>query len=262
MRNNRKAKGGKQETAITPTAESLKAGAQKWQCPTMAAALVTQEFSSGKQIRFELGDLCEELNKHVQAVHAGDLSRAEEMLIAQAHSLQTIFTALSFRANNAQYLNQFQAYMSLALKAQAQCRATLQALVEVKYPKQVQFVQQQNIGVNQQVNNDAGPSNDSLGHGNFAESSNELLEFEQGERLEFGAPQRQAQLIRRWSPWNQSTGPRTAEGKERSRVNAKRHGLRSAEWRELLLALRAQGRMLRNRSVAEATVQTHKPQLG
>jgi hypothetical protein len=41
--------------------------------------------------------------------------------------------------------------------------------------------------MNQQVNNDAATTNESVARGNFAESSNELLEFEQGERLDFGA---------------------------------------------------------------------------
>lgn len=187
---NGKAK-GPSETARFST-ETLRTGAQEWQRPTTAAALVLQGFGTSNQqnsevIKFDLYDLRDELNKHVQAVHAGDLSRAEEMLIAQAHVLQTIFTVWSLRAHSSECLNQVQAYMSLAFKAQAQCRATLQALVEVKYPRQVQFVRQQNIGMNQQVNNDAVPTNESLARGNFAESSNELLESQRSERLDFGA---------------------------------------------------------------------------
>ena len=44
--------------------------------------------------------------------------------------------------------------MNLALKAQAQSRATIQALVELKYPRQVIVTQQANIANgHQQVNN-------------------------------------------------------------------------------------------------------------
>jgi hypothetical protein len=43
---------------------------------------------------------------------------------------------------------------------------------------------------------------------------------------------RQSQAIARWKPWAASTGPRTAAGKARSRLNAARHGLRSAPARE------------------------------
>lgn len=48
---------------------------------------------------------------------------------------------------------------------------------------------------------------------------------------------RQAELIRSWRPWEKSTGPRTAEGKARSRQNADRGGQRQ-EMRGLLRALR------------------------
>jgi hypothetical protein len=44
--------------------------------------------------------------------------------------------------------------------------------------------------------------------------------------------QRQAALIRNWRPWEQSTGPRTDEGKVESAGNATKHSLRSAEWIE------------------------------
>lgn len=40
---------------------------------------------------------------------------------------------------------------------------------------------------------------------------------------------RQAEAIRRWKPWEQSTGPRTDEGKARAKMN----GYRGGTWREL-----------------------------
>ena len=36
--------------------------------------------------------------------------------------------------------------------------------------------------------------------------------------------QRQAELIQQWQPWKQSTGARTEEGKEVSKMNALKHG--------------------------------------
>ena len=51
-------------------------------------------------------------------------------------------------------LSQYTAFMNMALKAQSQSRATIQALIELKYPKQATFVKQANIANgNQQVNN-------------------------------------------------------------------------------------------------------------
>lgn len=36
-----------------------------------------------------------------------------------------------------------------------------------------------------------------------------------------------AELIRRWKPWEQSTGPLTEEGKVKSAANSRKHGSRS-----------------------------------
>ena len=40
--------------------------------------------------------------------------------------------------------------------------------------------------------------------------------------------QRQAVLIQRWKPWQQSTGARSEEGKEISKMNALKHGCYTA----------------------------------
>jgi len=54
---------------------------------------------------------------------------------------------------------------------------------------------------------------------------------------------RQAEAIRRWKPWEQSTGPRTAEGKARSQRNGSRPGVR-ALLREVSRELRRQRNFL------------------
>lgn len=35
---------------------------------------------------------------------------------------------------------------------------------------------------------------------------------------------RQSEAIKRWKPWEKSTGAKTAEGKEKSKMNAYKHG--------------------------------------
>lgn len=52
---------------------------------------------------------------------------------------------------------------------------------------------------------------------------------------------RQAALIRSWQPWEQSTGPRTAEGKARTSRNGFKGGLR----RELVELTKSMNTMLR-----------------
>ena len=44
---------------------------------------------------------------------------------------------------------------------------------------------------------------------------------------------KQSQLIQNWKPWENSTGPRTAQGKVVSSMNALKHGMRSKEMREM-----------------------------
>jgi hypothetical protein len=55
---------------------------------------------------------------------------------------------------------------------------------------------------------------------------------------------RQAELIRRWKPWDKSTGPRSAEGRQRVSRNAWSGG-RRAQLRELTKLVNAEVRAAR-----------------
>ena len=55
---------------------------------------------------------------------------------------------------------------------------------------------------------------------------------------------RQAELIRRWRPWEESTGPRSVEGKARTARNAWKGGFRPL-LREMALVLREQDKARR-----------------
>jgi hypothetical protein len=96
-----------------------------------------------------------ELSKQAKAARDGDMGRGESMLITQAHTLDAIVNNLARRAarNFGEYLQAGETYMHLALKAQSQCRATLETLAAVKNPPIV-YAQQANIAAGpQQVNN-------------------------------------------------------------------------------------------------------------
>jgi len=60
---------------------------------------------------------------------------------------------------------------------------------------------------------------------------------------------RQSELIRRWRPWDRSTGPRTADGKTRNSKNAYEGGIRPA--------LRALARILREGAVIATKSTSH-----
>lgn len=129
--------------------------------PTVQAGVVTAEWGAKFAGEPDLSALIEDLRNRVERVWSGDMKSAEAMLYGQAHALNTIFTALSRRAALAEQIPQFQAAMLMALKAQAQSRATLEALAEIKNPRPVAFVKQANIANGpQQVNNGATVSQD------------------------------------------------------------------------------------------------------
>ena len=118
------------------------------------SAAVTENFGKSVLPDLDMQHLYDEIHTSVKLVQSGDMKELEAMLVGQAKSLQTMFVSMARRANNQQYLKQYSTYMNLALKAQAQSRATLQALVELKYPRQVIVTKQANITQgNQQVNN-------------------------------------------------------------------------------------------------------------
>ncbi len=101
-----------------------------------------------------MNELVSELARQTQAVKQKKLGRGEEMLAAQAHTLDTLFNYLSRKATRSEYLSQFEAYLKLALRSQAQCRSTWEAISAMQNPPLAGYVNQANIAHgHQQVNN-------------------------------------------------------------------------------------------------------------
>ena len=124
----------------------------------------------------DLLTLVDGLNNTFKEVKAGDLSGMEAMLISQATALQTIFTSLARKAHSQTYQKHYEAFLGLALKAQAQSRATITALVDLKYPRQATYVKQANIAHGaQQVNNGTAPQSNGV---NYAQAHTPAKEIE------------------------------------------------------------------------------------
>ena len=115
---------------------------------------VVESFNVSLGEDFDFQSAMQVLEKTTQQIKSGDLSKIEQMYISQAVALEAIFTKTIRKAGAAEHLPQYQAHMHLALKAQNQSRATLQALVQLKQPSNTQFIKQANIAQgHQQVNN-------------------------------------------------------------------------------------------------------------
>ena len=74
------------------------------------------------------------------------------LLDAQAAALQSIFVNLARRAAVQEQIPNFDTFLRLGLKAQAQAVRTIEALAEMKNPRSVAFVQQANLANTPQVN--------------------------------------------------------------------------------------------------------------
>lgn len=121
--------------------------------PEVRAARTIQRFEGEK---LDINAAADELRGLVAEVQAGSMKRPEAMLVAQAHALDALFSALAIRshANSKEgCLDAADRYLRLALKAQAQAVRTIEALGELKNPRPVTFVRQANLATNQQVNN-------------------------------------------------------------------------------------------------------------
>ncbi|HDX0952026.1 TPA: hypothetical protein RNT38_000225 [Stenotrophomonas maltophilia] len=131
----------------------------------------------------EIGELVGATQQAVERAKRGGTEQADSLLTSQAIALNAVFLEMSRRAalNMGSHLRATETYMRLALKAQSQCRSTLETLAEIKNPRAVAFVKQANIaGGHQQVNNLAPESPglvpEEAGRAGTKSRPNELLE--------------------------------------------------------------------------------------
>jgi hypothetical protein len=148
---------------------------------TLALRLWSQCAVPEEQI--DLTTLHEGMEEAGYRAHRNELVDAERMLMAQAITLNAMFTALAARSHHNTMLEQFQINMRLALRVQSNCRATLETLAAMKNPPAV-FARQANIAQGGQVVNN-GTIEASARAGISTSAPTELLEAgTYGERLD------------------------------------------------------------------------------
>jgi hypothetical protein len=137
--------------------EKLQSHTKNATSPVFRNAITGWEWARRDLGKLDLKTVFDELAAQAKAVNDGDLKKCEAMLVAQVNSLDVIYAELariSLVNVRGGYLDAADRYLRLGFKAQSQCRATVEALAELKNPRQVAFVKQANIaGGNQQVNN-------------------------------------------------------------------------------------------------------------
>lgn len=147
MANRKKPDGGmKPNNALTVEQTTDETGAQamarKVLDPGFRHAVTASAFAGkvlGNSIEHPgLMDYVDHVLKVGGKAESGDLAVASRLLASQAITLDSMFTELARRAasNMGEYIDAAERYGRLALKAQSNCRATLEALAKLHQPRE------------------------------------------------------------------------------------------------------------------------------
>ena len=148
--------------------------------PTVQAAMTLKQWQPDLDIN--INAMCDELITQIDRVNEGNLKRPEAMLLMQAHTLDGLFHNLARKAQIQSHMPHYESFLRLALKAQGQCRSTLETLAAIKNPPVI-YAKQANISNgHQQINN--GIPAPGTHTEEIINQSNELLEHTHGERLD------------------------------------------------------------------------------
>ena len=141
---------GHVEIGVTQAHIGVEPGMSKSQ---LSAAIITRSGMTAPTLRafaavpaeqLSTVDLMSALQVAGDEVTKGNLSRLERLLVNQAISLDAMFNHFCLRAHRTERLNLYEVHMKLALRAQAQSRAAVEALAAMKNPPLV-LARQANI---------------------------------------------------------------------------------------------------------------------
>lgn len=125
-----------------PEETGAQATARKLLQPALKNAAAASAFASkmmGSNLELPgIGDYADHVHAVSEGAAAGDIAMASKYLSAQAITLDSMFTELARRAalNMGEYMDASERYGRLALKAQSNCRATLEALAKLHQPRE------------------------------------------------------------------------------------------------------------------------------
>ncbi|PKY11549.1 hypothetical protein B1757_03855 [Acidithiobacillus marinus] len=153
--------------------------------PPVQAAFTMGKYTWGG-VRAEPGPLVAEVSKQARRVIQGDMSRIEGMLVAQMHTLDSMFNSLARRAMETENADHVKMWLTASLKAQRQCINAAEALATLKNPAVFVGKQQINQSAGPMQVNNGTPSRDPV----KSDRDNELKEIthEHIERLDTRAP--------------------------------------------------------------------------
>jgi hypothetical protein len=157
------------------------------------AAVVMNAYAEKTYGAIDLQQAVDSLAAAMTEINGGNMRKVENMLLGQSQALQSIFVNLARKAANQEYLNQYETFLRLALKAQSQCRATLETLAAIKNPPIV-YARQANVTTGpQQVNNGVAASSHAkeveIEPNELSEVGNELLPDARASSLTSGVNQ-------------------------------------------------------------------------
>lgn len=132
--------------------------------PAVQSAIAIECLDDAYSVKY----LTRELESQNKLLEQGSMERASDILLSQAHSLNALSSYMIRKGHSSEYIDHLKVYFNIALKAQNQCRMTLESLAEIKNPKP--YIQN-NQAQYQQVNNGELPPC----AGENLKSTNELL---------------------------------------------------------------------------------------
>lgn len=118
----------------------------------VAAKFAEPRFAIGGPV--EVTGVADAISAEIEKVQSGDMTGVEAMLVAQAISLQNMAAQFLTRAADKGTAEALNIFGGLGLRAQAQSRATLATLIDLKFPRATVFAKNAAVsnGGPQQVN--------------------------------------------------------------------------------------------------------------